>query len=223
MRNINDQRNDIVSFVERFKRLATQVEICGSGRMKVKNSPDSSMICLTLSERTIHILKYLLILAIVITTTMVIINLDASNPFRFLRSNVFRSIGLSYTFIFFSWQILSNNFTLITILTKQKPLQDRPTTMRKLRNVCQKNRSFLFILIGYTFSVAFSVMVMIFLLVAHLSGTGVTQVIWNHFGELLIETVLFVIAFAFVVIGYLIAFQGFRKDMIYEKNMEIKG
>jgi uncharacterized Tic20 family protein len=73
------------------------------------------------------------------------------------------------------------------------------------------SKSLLVSIIGYTLSLAFSLMVMIFLAVAHISGTGETRVIWNHFGEMMFETVLFVCAFVVIVIGYYFAYKNFKQ------------
>ena len=54
-------------------------------------------------------------------------------------------------------------------------------------------------------------MVMIFLAVAHISGTGETRVIWNHFGEMMFETVLFVGAFIVILIGFYFTWKQFKK------------
>jgi hypothetical protein len=195
------------------------VVTCGSGKMNQRNKSQGSVFSITLNEKLIGLFQYLLIIVSIGLLGFVIMNIDLCDPMVFFRSRVFRAVALSYSFIFIFWQVLNNKISLVSIHRKTSLKNIENTRNKKVRQSRKKTSRTLMILIGYTFSVAFTVMVMIFLLVAHLSGTGITRVVWNHFGEMMIETILFVIAFVFVVLGYGFAFKDFRKNIKSKKSI----
>jgi hypothetical protein len=172
---------------------------------------------LRMPEKMINGLKYGLICCMLITTIFVIKNIDLHHPIGFFGSKSFIYIAIAYVFIYLGWQVLNNNISVIPIEVMKEQKQ-KITSKEVNMGTTKDHKAMLIILIGYTFSFAFSLMVMIFLAVALISGTGVTRVIWNHFGEMMIETGLFVMAFVFVILGYIIAFLRFRRTKQYEKR-----
>ena len=60
-------------------------------------------------------------------------------------------------------------------------------------------------------AIPFVIMVMIFLSVAWTSGTGVTIVYWNHFGEVIIETILFCVCAVIIIVGAYANFKRWHK------------
>lgn len=75
-------------------------------------------------------------------------------------------------------------------------------------------KSVLFSMVGYTVSMAFTVMVMVFLAVSWTGTKGLTIIHWNHFGEHNIETLIFIIAFVLILIGFYFTFKNFRETVI---------
>jgi hypothetical protein len=71
----------------------------------------------------------------------------------------------------------------------------------------------LFSMIGYTVSMAFTVMVMIFLAVSWTGTKGLTIIYWNHFGEHNIETLIFIAAFVLILVGFYFTFKNFRETV----------
>lgn len=147
---------------------------------------------------------------------------DVTDLMSFLRSKTFVYLICAMVFISLFWS------RLYGILEKvhKKQIAHLFLKDRQSKKQGAYRFRFLFPIIGYTFSISFSVMVMVFLLVAYQSGTGVTIVIWDHFGEMTAETILFVIAFFFVLIGYYYEFQCYKnyrgceryERVIYESN-----
>ena len=165
-----------------------------------------------ISEKTVNSIKYILIICVLLTTYYVFSSINTNNYMDFLGSQTFIFVAVSYVLIYISWQTLSNklpgfSFEIVKSSKKPKPLQQTSFTPKKDR------KTMLFSIIGYTFSLAFSLMVMIFLAVAIISGTGETRVVWNHFGELIVEAVLFVVAFVFVIIGFIFTYKRFRFEV----------
>jgi uncharacterized membrane protein YhaH (DUF805 family) len=74
-------------------------------------------------------------------------------------------------------------------------------------------KTVLFSMIGYTTSMAFTVMVMIFLAVSWTGTKGLTVIYWNHFGEHNIETLIFVVAFVLISVGFYFTFKNFRETV----------
>ena len=127
----------------------------------------------------------------------------------FFGSQAFLYVALSYVFIYIFWQGITNKlpkFPIEIVKSKHKPKRLKKAQPKRTA----VKRASLISIIGYTLSLAFSIMVMIFLAVANLSGTGETHVIWNHFGELMFETVLFIAAFIVVLIGFYFNYKLFR-------------
>jgi len=141
---------------------------------------------ITITKQNHLCIKYTVIVFLLVTTVTAALQIDPWNPLRFIGIQQSLFIIVAYVFLFICWQALNNNLSRITFIKRTK----------------QRSYDIVFILIGYTFSFMFSVMVMIFLFVAHYSGTGVTRIVWDHFGEMTIETILFAIAFLFTIYGY---------------------
>ena len=74
-------------------------------------------------------------------------------------------------------------------------------------------RSVLFSMVGYTVSMAFTVLMMIFLAVSWTGTKGLTVIYWNHFGEHNIETLIFVVAFVLISVGFYFTFKNFRETV----------
>jgi hypothetical protein len=191
------------------------VAVCGGGKIekndtKKPGSDRSHVIWISLGM--LNRLKYGLILCVLMEVFIVLMNLDFNHPLMFFSSQAFTSVAVSSVFIFLAWQALNNRFKGVQFLNREKP-RIEPVRDSSFIKTPEKRLDmvFILILIGYTFSFAFSLMVMIFLFVAYRSGTGVTRVVWDHFGEMTVETVLFAVAFFFVVLGYYHIIKRMRK------------
>ena len=68
-------------------------------------------------------------------------------------------------------------------------------------------------MIGYTISMAFTGMVMIFLIASWTGTKGITIIYWNYFGEHTIETVLFIAAFIITIIGFHATFKNYQNTI----------
>jgi len=162
-----------------------------------------------ISEKVANRIKYILILGVLLTTFYAFSSFNSENYIDFLGSQAFIYVAVSYVLIYICWQAFSNKLPgfpveIVKSFKKPKPLQQTSLITRTNR------KAMLFSIIGYTFGMAFSLMVMMFLVVALLSGTGETLVVWNHFGEMMFETVLFICAFIFVIIGYYFTYKNFK-------------
>ena len=122
-------------------------------------------------------------------------------------------VVLLYALIYMLWQWIHNRFSRFPVEIVKSSIATKTRQLRLQKNSDKK--AMLFIIIGYIFSLAFSLMVMIYLAVAYLSGTSVTVVVWNHFGEMMIETVLFFSAFIFILIGFYFTWRQFKKVMLF--------
>lgn len=80
-------------------------------------------------------------------------------------------------------------------------------------HLASSGRTVLFSMIGYTVSMAFTVMVMIFLAVSWTGTKGLTIIYWNHFGEHNIETLIFIAAFVLILVGFYFTFKNFRETV----------
>lgn len=129
----------------------------------------------------------------------------------FFGNQAFMYVALSYVFIYIFWQGINNKLTKFPIEMVESSVKQKKSKQIQTNLLKTDRKAYLISMIGYTLSMAFSVMVMIFLAVAHLSGTGETHVIWDHFGELIFETVLFICAFVVVIIGYFYSYRLFKK------------
>ena len=67
--------------------------------------------------------------------------------------------------------------------------------------------------ISNVLAIPFVIMVLIFLALAHTSGTGITVVYWNVFGEMGFETILFVVSATIIFIGLVINFKRWKQDI----------
>ena len=74
-------------------------------------------------------------------------------------------------------------------------------------------KTVLFSMVGYTVSMAFTVLIMVFLAVSWTGTKGLTVIYWNHFGEHNIETVIFIAAFVMILIGFYFTFKNFRETV----------
>ena len=74
-------------------------------------------------------------------------------------------------------------------------------------------RTVLFSMVGYTVSMAFTVLIMVFLAVSWTGTKGLTIIYWNHFGEHNIETLIFVVAFVLISVGFYFTFKNFRETV----------
>ena len=163
-----------------------------------------------MSGRTIYMIKYALIFGILTSTFYAFQNINTNNFMDFLNSQTLVYVGLAYTMIYIIWQWINNRLSrfpveVVKSLKKPQRLQQTSLIPRTDRKVL------LFSIIGYTLSMAFSLMIMIFLAVALISGTGETRVIWNHFGEMMFETILFICAFVVIVVGYYFTYKNFKQ------------
>jgi len=170
-----------------------------------------------LTQDMFNLLRYGLVFSVLIEVFIVLISLDLNQPLRFFSSQAFVFVAVSSVFLFLAWQALNNRFKWIMFIIRerQRTYQGKGRFFMKPSG---KRLDMVFILIGYTFSFAFSVMVMIFLAVAHISGTGVTRVVWDHFGEMMFESILFVIAFFFVIYGYFHTLKDAKIELKHEKK-----
>jgi len=159
--------------------------------------------------RTANNIKYGLILGVLLTTFYAVSNFNPTNYMGFFGTQAFMHVAISYVIIYLLWQWINNRFSKFPVEITKSSNGKRTRQLRLQKNPDRK--SMLFIMIGYTLSLAFSLMVMIYLAVAHLSGTGETHLIWNHFGEMTIETALFVCAFIVIVVGYCFTYKTFKQ------------
>ena len=162
-----------------------------------------------ISQKNANMIQYALILGVLLTTLYAFMNFKHGDIMSFFGSQAFLYVALSYVFIYIFWQGITNKLSKlpVEIVKSQKP----KVTKQPKPRLKDDRKSLLISIIGYTLSLAFSLMVMIFLAVAHLSGTGETHVIWNHFGEMIFETILFIFAFIVIIIGYFHAYRLFKK------------
>jgi len=164
-----------------------------------------------ISERNVNIIQYILILGVLITTLYAFMNFNQGNIMSFFRSQAFVHVAMSYVFIYIFWQGITNKFSKFPVeIVKSSP---RVKRLKRPQSQSAGRKASLVSIIGYTLSLAFSLMVMIFLLVAYLSGTNETLVIWNHFGEMMLETILFICAFIVVIIGYFYTYKLFKIEV----------
>ena len=175
----------------------------GEKSTKKSNKP------IRISQRIVYRIQYALILALIFTTLYAFINFKQGNIMSFFGSQAFIFVALSYVFIYIFWQGITNKLSKFPVeIVKSQKSKIIKQTKPRLKD---DGKSLLISIIGYTLSLAFSLLVMIFLAVAHLSGTGETHVIWNHFGEMIFETVLFVCAFIVIIVGYFHSYRLFKK------------
>jgi len=81
------------------------------------------------------------------------------------------------------------------------------------------NNTVLISMIGYTISMAFTVMVMVFLTVSWTGTKGITIIYWNYFGEHNIETLLFIAAFIVTIIGFHATYKNFQNSITKKNKM----
>mgnify|MGYP006277191911 FL=1 len=163
-----------------------------------------------LSIRTKHRIQHLIILGFLLTLFYAVSHVNQGSFQSFLSSTALVPITVSLVFLYLLWQWTENNLSKIPvkfsdkkiIKPKKKPIQSKQFNYSTILRIIH--------LAGYVFGLTFSTMVMIFLAVAHISGTGITRIVWNHYGELMIETVLFTIAFSIVVFGFIIECSFFK-------------
>ena len=177
-----------------------------------EKSSEQSVKPFRISQRNANTIQYALILGVLITTLYAFMNFKQGNIMSFFGTQAFIHVALSYVFIYIFWQGITNKLSKFPVeIVKSNVKRNRPrqTRLHPMRNM---RKTALFSIIGYTLSLAFTIMVMIFLAVAVFSGTGETRVIWNHFGEMAFETVLFICAFIVIIIGYVFTFRWFKQE-----------
>jgi hypothetical protein len=178
-----------------------------------EESPKKHPKSFKISQKNANMIQYALILGVLFTTLYVFMIFRQGDIMGFFGSQAFLYVALSYIFIYIFWQGITNKLSrfpveIVESSVKQKKSKHIQTTLLKT-----DRKAYLWSIIGYTLSMAFTFMVMIFLAVAHLSGTGETRIIWNHFGEMMFETVLFICAFIIIIIGYLYTYNLFKKKV----------
>jgi hypothetical protein len=164
-----------------------------------------------ISQKNANMIQYALILGVLFTTLYAFMNFKSGDIMGFFGSQAFLYVALSYVFIYILWQGITNKLSKFPVEIVESSVKPKESKQIQTNLIKVDRKAYLVSIIGYTLSLAFSVMVMIFLAVAHLSGTGETHVIWDHFGELLFETVLFICAFVVVLIGYFYSYRLFKK------------
>ena len=176
-----------------------------------EDSSKSSVKPFRISQKNANMIQYALILGVLVTTLYAFINFKSGDIMGFFGTQAFMHVALTYVFIYIFWQGITNKLSKFPIEIVESPVKPKKSKQIQTNLIKTDRKAYLISIIGYTLSMAFSVMVMIFLAVAHLSGTGETHVIWDHFGELLFETVLFICAFVVVIIGYFYSYRLFKK------------
>ena len=182
-------------------------------KIPLKNVPvngDDDKKTFKITDVIVNRIKYFLIICVLLTTFYAFSNFNPNNYKDFFDSQAFIYVAVSYVFIYIGWQAISNklpSFPIEIVKSSKKPQVDR----QNLLILKTDRKILLFSVIGYTFSMAFSIMVMIFLAVALLSDTSQTLIIWNHFGEFMFETVLFIVAFIIAIVGFYFNFKLFRR------------
>ena len=175
-----------------------------------EEKPKRQIKAFRISERTANTIKYALILGVLLTTLYAFMSFKQANIMGFFGSQAFIYVALSFVFIYICWQAITNKLAKFPVeIVRVKTINYKPKKNRSEPSFIKQ--ASLFSIVGYTLSLAFTFMVMIFLLVAHLSGTGETRVVWDHFGEMTFETVLFVCAFVVILIGYYFSLKNFKK------------
>jgi len=167
----------------------------------VKNRIDQTRY---LSLRIKHRIQYAVILGVLLTLLYALLQVTHDSFHAFLSSTAIVTISISFVFLYLVWQWTENNLSKIPIKFSDKKTKKPKTKPSHAKQFNYSTLSRIIHLAGYVFGLTFSVMVMIFLSVAHLSGTGITRIVWDHYGELMIETVLFTIAFSIVVLGFIV-------------------
>ena len=165
-----------------------------------------------LSLRIKHRIQHLVILAVLLTVLYAVSQLNQGSFHRFLSSNAIGPITISFVILYLLWQWTENNLSKIPVKFNDKKITKVKTKSNHVKQCNYSTIPRIIHLAGYVFGLTFSVMVIIFLAVAHISGTGITRIVWNHYGELMIETVLFTIAFSIVVFGFIIECSFFLKQ-----------
>ena len=174
-------------------------------------SSEQSVKPFRISQKNANRIQYGLILGVLVTTLYAFMNFKQGDIMGFFGTQAFLHVALSYVFIYIFWQGVTNKLSKFPIEIVKSPTRTHRSKQIQTNLIKIDRKAYLISIIGYTLSMAFSVMVMIFLAVAHISGTGETHVIWDHFGELIFETVLFVCAFVVVIVGYFYSYKLFKK------------
>ena len=164
-----------------------------------------------ISQKNANTIQYALILGVLLTTLYAFINFKPGDIMGFFGTQAFLYVALSYVFIYIFWQGITNKLSRFPVEIVESSAKPKKSKQIQTNLIKIDRKAYLISIIGYTLSMAFTVMVMIFLAVAHISGTGETHVIWDHFGELIFETVLFVCAFVVVIVGYFYSYKLFKK------------
>lgn len=178
-----------------------------------------------LTKHTANMIQYGIIIGVVLTMLYAFMNISNGNLIGFFATDAFMYTAVCLVFLYISWQWINNNLSKFPISIIERKNRTKQTKKNELKQKKTENPKQLKIekiiqLAGNVFGLAFSIMVMIFLLVAHLSGTGETRIIWDHFGEMMIETVLFTIAFGFVVLGFVFMYKNLRFEIKNKKKMK---
>ena len=83
------------------------------------------------------------------------------------------------------------------------------------------NKTVLISMIGYTISMAFTGMVMVFLAASWTGTKGITVIYWDYFGEHNIETVLFIAAFIVTIIGFHATLKNYQHIIKTKQNKDM--
>ena len=171
-----------------------------------------------LQKRTVKMLKHLCIVGILLTVAYAFFSMGDSYM-GILYSPALVQIIVIFIGIFFAWQFLDNKL-IWTIEVTPNVIRKRSThnnipkansrqAQKVTNNVLGKTYT-TFGFLSTILAIPLVVMVVIFMFVAVSSGTGITIVYWNKFGEMWTEVIVFSLCSVLVIIGAIINYKNWK-------------
>ena len=170
---------------------------------------------ITLSRKQQMTFQYLCIIAVVIIVGYVFLSIDISRPLSFFKSNEFIGVALSVLCIGILWHILSGKSQRfpVEISKKRYTIKKERFVQPISKEITVTRFGFVGGVIGYILAIAFSFNMCILIVVAYLSGTGRVTVDFNHFGEMLIEIILFFACLVLILSGFYFTYQNLKRGL----------
>jgi len=151
-------------------------------------------------------LQHLCVISTLLVLGYLFLNIP-SNPLMLFSSPALMPTVLGFVSIWFAWQFLDGKLRFRPKIVKPKPR----ATIKEKQPLTSDKKVAIFTFFSSGVSCAFVLMIMIFLSIAIYSGTGVTVVIWNHFNELWIESIVFSICAVIVFVGLYLQWKQIKK------------
>jgi hypothetical protein len=162
---------------------------------------------LKITQKQQQAFQWLCIFALISLVGYTFFVFPVNNPLSFFKKSEFVQITLGLSVVYMVYNVISGN-------SKRFPIKiiDSVSIENKVHYKSNPVNVTRFGFIGYGLSLAFTVMVMIFLGVALSSGTGRTVIHWNAFGEMYIEAILFSICFVVIIIGFILTYKNLKQS-----------